>query len=125
MTSPEQLSAWTGLGTMLGIICVAVRSELRAMSVRRIAKEEHTATQEAIVVTQDAVAKVESLVNGPLSIALKAGADFAAHLAKATNKDADILAAIVAQKLSDDHAAQTRAIAEFRAAALASKAATV
>lgn len=114
MISPEQATAWTSFGTMIGLIAVAIRSEWRAVSVWKESKAEHETTQAAVVTTQNAVAKVESLVNGPLSVALKAAADFAEALARVTNLQPDIVNAIVARKLSDDHSAQTRAIAEFR-----------
>lgn len=103
MITPEQTQALTSFGTMLGIIIVAIRTELRAKK----ALAEHKTTQQA-------VAKVETLVNGPLTASLRATSDALAHVAKLTGDDTDILAAIAARKRSDEHQEQSRAIAEFK-----------
>jgi len=99
----ESIQAWTAVGTLLGVVLVAIRTELRG----KAALAEHATTQKA-------VADVAATVNGPLGESLRATAAALTHVAHLTGIDTDILAAVAARKRAAEHLKQAAEIEAFK-----------
>ncbi len=105
----------------VGTIALIAVGLLQGVSMFRAERREQRQL-DAHEATQKAVEKVEHLVNGPLGESLKSTAAALLHVAHLTGSDADILAAVAAQKRSDEHASQSVILSEFKAARAAAHA---
>lgn len=100
MITPEQASSW---GTLIGIILLAIRTELRTNT-----------SLAAHKITQAAVATVVVAVNGPLTNSLWATSAALNRVANLTGENEDIVAALAARKRAEDHGAHVAAIEKFK-----------
>src|SRR5688572_11996857 len=82
----------------VGIIATSVASIFSGLFAF-LANQKANSTQLSIVQTQEKVAEVKKIVDGPLSVALKSNADLARKIATLSGSEEDAVAATKAETL--------------------------
>jgi len=102
LITPETASAWTGLGTVLGIVAVAFMNAWNARTANKNAQKAQTDRTTAQV-TSD---QIHVLVNGNMGVQLRLNMVQARRIADLTHSPADVHLAEEAERLFLDHEAK-------------------
>jgi len=102
LLTPEQASAWTGLGTILGVVAVGF---MNAWNARTANKNAHKAQEDrtAAQLTND---QIHVLVNGNMGVQMRLNMVQARRLAELTKSPDDIRLAQEAERLFFEHQAK-------------------
>lgn len=108
--TPEQISAWTGLGTMIGLVLVGIMNRLDARKAISTARAAATASEASAKVS----GQIHALVNSSMLHQLKLNMLQAQRIAELTKDKttglADLALAIEAERIYNAHKAKQSAM---------------